>query len=132
MPCPPPTAARAAPGPRADWATNESAITDARARSVRACSSDDVDQLLEPPFGRQLAERGLHVHARVAGADRERVRLGGRQAGQERAVHQQSPDLLEGHRADQVLDVDAAVAQRAAFLVGLGDLGRERDDAFEP
>ena len=55
---------------------------------------------------------------------------GGR-PGQERAVDEQAPDLLEGDVADEVLDVDAAVAERAAFLVGLGDLGRERDDAFE-
>ena len=36
------------------------------------------------------------------------------------------------HPADEVLDVDAAVAQRAALLVGFGDLGLERDDALEP
>ena len=29
-------------------------------------------------------------------------------------------------------DVHAPVAKRAPLLVGLGDLGRERDDAFEP
>ena len=40
--------------------------------------------------------------------------------------------LLEGDGADQLLDVDAAIAQRAAVAVGLGDLGRERDDALEP
>ena len=48
------------------------------------------------------------------------------------AVDQQSPDLLEGDPADDLLDVDAAVAQRGPFLVGLGDLGLERDDALEP
>ena len=36
-----------------------------------------------------------------------------------------------GHPPDDLLDVDAAVAQRGAFLVRLGDLGLERDDAFE-
>ena len=59
------------------------------------------------------------------------MRHGGRQAHVERAVHQQAPDLLVGHLAHQVLDVHPAVAQRAAFLVRLGDLGRERDDALE-
>jgi hypothetical protein len=59
------------------------------------------------------------------------VRLGRRQPGEEGAVHQQPPHLLERHRADQVLDVDPAVAERAAFLVRLGDLGRERDHALE-
>ena len=55
---------------------------------------------------------------------------GGR-PGQECAVDEQAPDLLEGDVADEILDVDAAVAERAALLVGLGDLGRERDDALE-
>ena len=36
-----------------------------------------------------------------------------------------------GHPADDLLDVDAAVAQRRALLVGLGDLGLERDDALQ-
>ena len=55
----------------------------------------------------------------------------GRQARFEAAVDQQAPDLLVGDAADQVLDVDAAVAQRATLFVGLGDLGGEGDDAFE-
>jgi hypothetical protein len=33
--------------------------------------------------------------------------------------------------ADEFLDVHAPVAEGAALLVGLGDLGLERDDAFE-
>ena len=85
----------------------------------------------EAPLRREHRQRRLHVDARVAGADRERVRLGGRQAGLERAVDEQAPDLLEGHLADELLDVDAAVAQRAALAVGLGDLGGEGDDALE-
>ena len=44
---------------------------------------------------------------------------------------EQAPDLLVGHLADEVLDVDAAVPQRATLLVGLGDLGGEGDDALE-
>ena len=59
------------------------------------------------------------------------MRLGRRQAGLERAVDEQAPDLLERHLADELLDVDAAVAQGAALAVGLGDLGREGDDALE-
>ena len=62
---------------------------------------------------------------------RDRERLGRRQARAELAVDQQRPDVAEGDLADQVLDVDAAVAQRAAVLVGFGDLGLEGDDAFE-
>jgi hypothetical protein len=32
---------------------------------------------------------------------------------------------------DQILDIDTAIAERAAVLVRLGDLGRESHDAFE-
>ena len=36
-----------------------------------------------------------------------------------------------GHVADKLLDVDPPVAERTALLVGLGDLGLERDDALQ-
>ncbi len=91
----------------------------------------DVDHLLEPPLRGQHGQRGLEVGARVAGAHRKRVRLRRRQAGLEAAVHQQAPHLLEADLADQVLDVDAAVAQRAALLVGLGDRRPEGDYSLE-
>ena len=48
------------------------------------------------------------------------------------AVDEQAPDLLERDPPDDLLDVDAAVAQRGAFLVRLGDLRLERDDTLEP
>ena len=53
------------------------------------------------------------------------------EAGLRRVVDEQAPDLLERDAADEILDVDAAVAQRAAVAVGLGDLGLEGDDALE-
>ncbi len=59
------------------------------------------------------------------------VGLGRRQARAVGAVDEQAPDVLERHPADDVLDVDAAVAERGPLLVGLGDLGPERDDALE-
>src|SRR5919197_1377377 len=80
---------------RADWATNESAITETRARSSRACSSET-----------SISCR--RRHPRLVGP-----------------VHEQAPDLLERHLADEVLDVDAPVAESAALLVRLGDLGVE-------
>ena len=91
----------------------------------------DVDQLAEAPLGREHRQRRLHVDAVIARADGQRVRFGRRQARFEVAVDEQAPDLLVGDGADEVLDVDAAVAQRAAVFVGLGDLGGEGDDAFE-
>ena len=57
--------------------------------------------------------------------------LSGLKTGVEAAVDEQAPDLPERHLPDQVLDVDPAVAQGAAFLVGLGDLCGEGDDAFQ-
>ena len=91
----------------------------------------DVDQLLEAPLGGEHRERRLHIDAVVAGAHGQRVRFGRRQARLEVPVYQQAPDLLVGNGADQVFDVDAAVAQRATGFVRLCDLGREGDDAFE-
>ena len=91
----------------------------------------DVEQLAEPPVRGEHGDRGLHVDADVAGVHRHRERLGRRQAGAELAVDQQRPDVAERDLADQIFDVDAAVAQRAALPVGLGDLGLEGDDAFQ-
>ena len=52
--------------------------------------------------------------------------------GSKLAVDQQAPDLLERVAADELLDVDAAVAKRRALPVGLGDLRLEGDHALEP
>ena len=119
------------PTPRADCATNDSAMTEARARSSRAWASSMSISAWKPHSGAEHGERGLHVDARIAGADRQRVRLGRRQPGLERAVHEQAPHLLERHLPDELLDVDPAVAQRAALLVRLGDLGGEGDHALQ-
>ena len=65
--------------------------------------------------------------------DGQRERLGRRQAVTEPAVDQQRPHVTERDLlVDQILDVDAAVPQRAAVLVRFGDLGGEGDDALEP
>jgi hypothetical protein len=103
----------------------------ARQVVARVCLVD-VDQRLQAPFRPQHGQRGLRVDARVARADGERMRLGGREPGLERAVDEQAPDLLERDAAHQLLDVDAAVAQGAAVAVGLSDLGGEGDHALEP
>ena len=91
----------------------------------------DVQQLAQAPVRREHGHRGLDVDPDVAGVHRHRERLGRRQAGAELAVDQQRPDVAEGDPADQILDVDAAIAQRAAFPVGLGDLGLEGDHALQ-
>ena len=51
--------------------------------------------------------------------------------GPEGVVDEQRPDIVETHPADQVIDVDTAIPQSTAVLVGLGDGGVERDDAFQ-
>ena len=117
--------------PRADCATNDIAITEARASSSRAVLVVDVEQRLEPPGGGEHRQRGLDVDPHVAGVHRQRERLGRRQSRVELVVDQQAPHVAVRDAADEVLDVDAAVAQRAALFVGLGDLGLERDDALE-
>ena len=91
----------------------------------------DVVGLPEAERRRQHRDRGLHVDPDVAGVDRDVVGLGRREPGLVGAVDQQPPDLLERHPPDELLDVDAAVAQRRPFLVGLGDLGLEGDDALQ-
>ena len=58
-------------------------------------------------------------------------RLGRREARIELVVDQQSPDIAERDASDEVLDVDAAVAQGASLFVWLGDLRLEGDDALK-
>ncbi len=92
----------------------------------------DVEQGLVAPDGGEHGQAGLDVDADVAGVDGERERLGRWESWSEAAVDEQCPDVAEGDVfGDEVFDVDAAVAQRAAVLVRLGDVGGERDDAFE-
>ena len=91
----------------------------------------DVQQRAVAPDGGEHRQRGLHVDPDVTGVHRDRERLGRGQAGAELAVDQQRPDVAEGHLADEVLDVDAAVAEGTAVLVRFGDLGLEGDDAFQ-
>jgi hypothetical protein len=74
----------------------------------------------------------LDVDPHIAGVDRQRKRLGRRQAATEFAVDQQRPHIAEVDPfAHQILDVNAAVAQCATVLVGFGDLGGECHDTFQ-
>ncbi len=54
-----------------------------------------------------------------------------RQSRLERLVDQQPPHLLERIAADELLDVDPAVAEGTALAIGLRDLGLERNNALE-
>ena len=78
-----------------------------------------------------MGDDRLDVGGSVAGQPLRGVPLGRLEAWLRRPVDEEAPDVLERHLADEVLDVDSAVAQRAAVAIGLGDLGLERDHAFE-
>ena len=91
----------------------------------------DVDQLLEPPLAAEARGDRLEVGRRLPREVARGVVLRGRQTGLGRLVDEEAPDLLERHRPDELLDVDAAVAERAAVAIRLGDLGLEGDDALE-
>ena len=91
----------------------------------------DVQQRAETPDRGQLRDRRLHVDPHVAGVHGQRERLRRRQPRLEGVVHEQAPHLAERHPVDEVFDVNAAIAQRAAFPVGLGDLGLEGDHSLQ-
>jgi hypothetical protein len=91
----------------------------------------DVEQRPQPPGSGERGRSALHVHPHVTGAGRELVRRGRGQPRVEGVIDEQPPDVAEGHVADEFLDVHAPVAERAALLVGFGDLGLECHDAFE-
>ena len=106
-------------------------MTEARARLSRACCVGDVEQRPSPQSGASIASAdctSTRTSPECTGSGNGSA--GGR-PGLNFAVDQQAPHVAVGHLADEVLDVDAAIAQRAAFLVRLGDLGLEGDDALE-
>ena len=74
----------------------------------------------------------LQVGHGIAGRALVDVRIRRLEAREERLVDEQAPDLLEGLRADELLDVDAAVPERPSLAIRLRDLRAERDDALEP
>ena len=118
------------PTPQADWATNDRAMTDARARSSRACSSLISMSWPRPHWG-EHGQRGLEVDARVSRAHRERVGLGRRQHGLRGAIGQEPRDILERHTAGELLDVDAPVPEGTPCSVRLRELGVEGDYSVE-
>ena len=92
----------------------------------------DVQHRPEPPDRGELSQGALDVDPDVTGMDREREGLGGRKTGVELVVDEQAPDVAKGHPPDEIVDIDAAVAQCAALAVRFGNLGLEGDDALKP
>src|SRR5262245_1604467 len=91
----------------------------------------DVVQRPQAPGWREHRDRTLDIDPDVARVHRDGEGLGRRQPGVELVVDEKSPDVAERHPADKILDVDAPIAQRAPFLVRLGDLGLESDYTLE-
>ena len=117
------------PGPRADWATNESVMTDARARSSRAWSSLMSSSWSHAPGRGEHVERTLHVHPDIAGV--HGIGYGRRAAARGRtSCPEQAQDVPEGHgrRGPRCRRPGTGAP---AFPVGLGDLDVERHDTFE-
>ena len=92
----------------------------------------DVDELLKPPLAREVGNLGLQVGGSVARQPLRDVRLGVRHPRVDVVVDQQPPDVLVGVAADELLDVVAAVTERAALPIGCGDRRLDGDDTFEP
>src|SRR5207237_7791977 len=82
------------------------------------------------PLAAERRKRGLEVRHVPAGPVLELAVRGGK-ARLERLVDEQAPDLLERNVADELFDVDAAIAELAAFAVRFRDLRLEGDDACE-
>ena len=117
--------------PRADWATNDSAVTETRARSSRACSSLMSSSCLMPHAGASMAS-ALCTSTRTSPEwIVEGIALGRGQARRKRVVDQEAPHVAERDVPGQLLDIHPAVTERAAILVRLGDLGLEGDNAFQ-
>ena len=91
----------------------------------------DLVELAELPLAGEACSLGLQVGRRVAGQTCGLIRLRIGQPRVEVVVDEQAPHVVVGVVADELLDVDAAVAKRAAFPVGLGDLRLDGDDALE-
>src|SRR5262249_5137198 len=83
------------------------------------------------PFAREASRLGLQVGRRVAGQPRRLVGLGIGHLRVQVVVDEEAPHVLVRHLAHELLDVDAAIAERAALAIGFGDLRLDGDDTFE-
>ena len=116
---------------RADWAAIEMNWAERRRRSSRASSSVMSISFLTP----HSAPSRAVTDWRSAGVFPVRPppsygSAAGR-PGSKLSSTSRPQTCSKRYGADELLDVDAAVAERAALAVGLGDLGLEGDDALE-
>ena len=91
----------------------------------------DIQNWLQTPGGSEHGDSRLNVHANITGMNRYRERFRRRYPRVELTVDQQPPDIAEGHPANEVCDIDAAVSQGAAIAIGLGNLRLEGNHALQ-
>src|SRR5437764_8547111 len=91
----------------------------------------DLVELAEHPLAGESRRLALKVGGRVPGQARRFVRIGIGHPRFEVVVDEEPPDVLVRVAADELLDVDPAVPQRAAFTVRLRDLCLDGDHTFE-
>ncbi|MDF2754047.1 MAG: hypothetical protein K0S82_2430, partial [Gaiellaceae bacterium] len=88
----------------------------------------DLVQLAEAPVAREAGRLGLEVGRRVAGDRGRFVGLRLRHLRVQVVVDQQAPHVLVGVLADQLFDVDAAIAELPTLAIRLGNLRLDGDD----
>ena len=120
------------PGARARTAPRSSSPSPRHARGSRGRCRHRCRAGAKTPGQGQHGDGRLHVHPHVTGVHRDGERLGGRQAGVELVVDQQSPDVAERDPADQILDVHTAVPQRTALCPAQRSPSRRRQHLPDP
>ena len=91
----------------------------------------DIQDRLQTPGGSEHGDSRLNVHANITGMNRYREWFRRRYPRVELTVNQQTPDIAEGHPANEVGDINTAVPQGAALAIGLGNLCLEGDDTLQ-
>ena len=91
----------------------------------------DLVQLAEPPDARETCGLGLQIGRSVAGEGRRLVGLWIRHLRIEVVIDEESPDIFVRVAADELLDVDAPITERAPLPIGFGDLRLHGHNALE-
>ena len=91
----------------------------------------DLVELAELPLAGKPRRLRLEVGRCIACQPDRLVRLRIRHLRVDVVVDEQAPHVLVGDLPDERLDVDTAIAERAALAIRLHDLGLDGDDAFE-
>ena len=91
----------------------------------------DLVELAQSPESGEVRGLSLQICRSVPGEARRLVQLRIRHLRFEVVIDEETPDVLIWIAADELLDVDAAIAQGATFAVGFADLRLDGDHALE-